>query len=42
MKEFVYHGATASDIKDVAISDGMSTLMQDSIEKLLKGQTDMA
>ena len=41
MKELVYRRATASEIKDMATSEGMRTLMQDSIVKLLKGQTDI-
>jgi len=42
MKELVYRRATASEIKETAVADGMTTLMQDSIEKLLRGQTDIA
>ncbi len=42
MKEYVYRRATAAELKDLAVADGMRTLMQDSIAKLLKGQTDIA
>jgi len=42
MKELVYRRATASELKDMAVAEGMRTLMQDSIVKLLKGQTDIA
>jgi len=42
LKEMVYRRATASELKDQAMSEGMRTLMQDSIVKLLKGQTDIA
>jgi len=42
LKEMVYRRATASELKDMAASEGMRTLMQDSIAKLLKGQTDLA
>lgn len=41
MKELVYRHAGASELKEMAVSEGMRTLMQDSIEKLLKGQTDL-
>ncbi|MGD8999408.1 MAG: GspE/PulE family protein [Granulosicoccaceae bacterium] len=42
MKELIYRRATASEIKEVAMQQGMRTLMQDGIVKLLKGQTDLA
>jgi len=42
MKELVYRRATAAELKDMAMAEGMRTLMQDSIVKLLKGQTDIA
>jgi len=42
LKEMVYRRATASELKEQAMSEGMRTLMQDSIAKLLKGQTDIA
>jgi len=41
MKEMVYRRATAAELKDLAVAEGMRTLMQDSIVKLLKGQTDI-
>jgi type II secretory ATPase GspE/PulE/Tfp pilus assembly ATPase PilB-like protein len=42
MKELIYRRATASEIKELAVRQGMHTLMQDGIVKLLKGQTDLA
>ena len=42
LKEMVYRRATASELKEMSMSEGMRTLMQDSIVKLLKGQTDLA
>ncbi|MGD8742914.1 MAG: GspE/PulE family protein [Granulosicoccaceae bacterium] len=42
MKELIYRRATASEIKELAVQQGMRTLMQDGIVKLLKGQTDLA
>lgn len=42
MKELIYRRATAAEIKALAMQQGMRTLMQDGIVKLLKGQTDLA
>jgi type II secretory ATPase GspE/PulE/Tfp pilus assembly ATPase PilB-like protein len=41
MKELIYHKATASEMKELAVKQGMRTLMQDGIHKLLKGDTDL-
>ncbi len=41
MTDRIYHKAAASEIKQQAIADGMRTLMQDGIAKLLKGQIDL-
>jgi type II secretory ATPase GspE/PulE/Tfp pilus assembly ATPase PilB-like protein len=41
MKELIYHKATASEMKELAVKQGMRTLMQDGIYKLLKGDTDL-
>lgn len=40
MRELIYHSETISKIKDQAIKDGMRTLLQDGILKILKGQLD--
>jgi len=37
-----YKSATIAEIRDLAIQQGMTTLTQDGIEKILKGQTDIA
>jgi len=39
IKSLIYKRAKAMDIRDVAIQQGMRTLKQDGIEKVLKGQT---
>ncbi|MCB0317161.1 MAG: GspE/PulE family protein [Bdellovibrionales bacterium] len=41
IKSLIYKGATAGELRDQAIKDGMRTLMQDGIQKLLQGQTDI-
>ncbi|OOZ42079.1 hypothetical protein BOW53_01620 [Solemya pervernicosa gill symbiont] len=41
IKEMIYHGATASEIRDRAVEEGMRTLLQDGVWKLLKGDTDL-
>ncbi len=38
--DLIYHKATATQIKEQGVSQGMRTLMQDGIQKLLKGQLD--
>lgn len=40
MREKIYQGATVSDIRAQAEADGMRSLMQDGIEKVLKGDID--
>lgn len=41
IKALVCHKATASELKKLALSEGMRTLMQDGIKKLVLGQTDL-
>jgi type II secretory ATPase GspE/PulE/Tfp pilus assembly ATPase PilB-like protein len=41
MKVLVYTKAKAMDIRDLAISQGMRTLKQDGIAKVLKGLTTL-
>ena len=41
IKSLIYKGSTATDLKEQATKGGMRTLMQDGIQKLLKGQTDI-
>jgi type II secretory ATPase GspE/PulE/Tfp pilus assembly ATPase PilB-like protein len=40
MREQIYRSATVSEIRAQAIKDGMRTLMQDGIAKVVKGQSD--
>lgn len=40
MKEKIYQGATIGEIREQAISDGMRSLLQDGIQKVLKGDID--
>jgi type II secretory ATPase GspE/PulE/Tfp pilus assembly ATPase PilB-like protein/putative methionine-R-sulfoxide reductase with GAF domain len=42
MKKLIAKSATIAEIRDLAIQQGMTTLTQDGIEKILKGQTDIA
>ncbi|MEJ2553395.1 MAG: general secretion pathway protein GspE, partial [Gammaproteobacteria bacterium] len=42
MKDLIYHKATADEIQKLSMKEGMRTLMQDGIAKMLKGQTDLA
>jgi type II secretory ATPase GspE/PulE/Tfp pilus assembly ATPase PilB-like protein len=39
IKEAVYHKATASEIRNIAIEQGMKVLRQDGMEKVLSGKT---
>ena len=41
MKSLIYRQANAAELKEQALKDGMRTLMQDGIRKLLLGQTDL-
>jgi type II secretory ATPase GspE/PulE/Tfp pilus assembly ATPase PilB-like protein len=41
IRALIYESATAADIRDVAKTLGMRTLMQDGIRKMLAGQTDL-
>ena len=41
MKDLIYRKATADEIQKLSMSEGMRTLMQDGIAKMLKGQTDL-
>jgi type II secretory ATPase GspE/PulE/Tfp pilus assembly ATPase PilB-like protein len=41
IKEMVIQGAPASDLREAAISEGMRTLRQDGLAKVLKGDTDL-
>ncbi|GAB6040862.1 GspE/PulE family protein [Endothiovibrio diazotrophicus] len=40
MREMIYRKATAAEIQAQAMSDGMRTLMQDGIAKVLQGMSD--
>ncbi|MCB1741268.1 MAG: Flp pilus assembly complex ATPase component TadA, partial [Gammaproteobacteria bacterium] len=40
MRELIYRSASVSDIRERAMRDGMRTLMQDGIAKVLAGQSD--
>jgi len=41
IKDMIYKKAGVSQIHDLAVSQGMRTIMQDGIVKVLKGQTDI-
>ena len=41
MTEAIYKESSIAEIKGLALKQGMRTLMQDGIQKLLKGQTDL-
>jgi type II secretory ATPase GspE/PulE/Tfp pilus assembly ATPase PilB-like protein len=41
MKDLIYHKGSADEIQTLARKEGMRTLMQDGIAKMLKGQTDL-
>lgn len=41
MKKLIAKNATIAEIRDLAIKEGMTTLMQDGIWKVLKGQSDL-
>jgi len=41
MKTLIQSKATMAKIRNQAIADGMTTLMQDGIRKVFLGQTDM-
>jgi len=40
MRELIYRSATAGEVHAQAVNDGMRTLVQDGVEKVLKGDTD--
>ena len=40
MREMIYRKATAAEIGEQAMSDGMRTLMQDGISKVMQGMSD--
>lgn len=42
IKTLIYESAPANEIKKLAVSEGMRTLMQDGIRKLTIGQTDLS
>lgn len=42
MKSLICHRAKVPQIRDLSIQEGMRTLMQDGIQKLFLGQTDLA
>jgi type II secretory ATPase GspE/PulE/Tfp pilus assembly ATPase PilB-like protein len=41
MKEIIYKKGTAAEMKELAMAQGMRTLLQDGVRKLLKGDTDL-
>ncbi len=41
MRDLIYRKATAAEIERLAMEEGMRTLMQDGIAKMLQGQTDL-
>ena len=42
LRSLVYKGASIADIKHQAMNDGMRTLVQDAVQKVLSGETDVA
>ncbi|MDP6881089.1 MAG: general secretion pathway protein GspE, partial [Alteromonas macleodii] len=42
LRSMVYKEASVADMKSQAAADGMRTLVQDAIFKVLKGDTDLA
>lgn len=42
IKSLIYRGAPAVEIEEIAAKEGMRTLMQDGIRKLVAGYTDLA
>ncbi|RDV26771.1 GspE/PulE family protein [Alteromonas aestuariivivens] len=42
LRSMVYKEASVADMKEQAMNDGMRTLVQDAIYKVLKGDTDLA
>jgi len=42
MKKLIARNATIAEIRDLAVQEGMTTLMQDGIWKVMKGQSDIA
>jgi type II secretory ATPase GspE/PulE/Tfp pilus assembly ATPase PilB-like protein len=42
IKEVVYHKGTAGELQKISMEEGMRTLMQDGIMKMIKGMTDLA
>jgi len=42
VKRLILKGASVPEIRDAALEGGMTTLMQDGIQKVLAGHTDMA
>ena len=41
IRQHIRHRAPAGEIRHSALADGMRTLRQDGIDKVLKGLTDM-
>ena len=41
LKKVIYAKGRATEIREVAMKQGMSTLMQDGIRKMINGQTDL-
>ena len=41
MQELIYKGATVAEIREQAMKDGLRTLLQDGIAKIIKGQSDL-
>ncbi|HOP36007.1 MAG TPA: ATPase, T2SS/T4P/T4SS family, partial [Syntrophales bacterium] len=41
MKRLIQERATVTDMRQAAVSEGMTTLLQDGIEKVLQGHTDL-
>jgi len=42
IRELIYKGATATQIHSLGVKQGMRTIMQDGIMKILKGQSDIS
>ena len=42
LRSLVYKEASVAEMKDQAMNDGMRTLVQDAIYKVIKGDTDLA
>jgi len=42
MKKAIKDVANAEELKNIAIKEGMKTLLMDGVQKIMKGSTDLA